>query len=132
MRQCGCSWRSRDCTVCAWLVTTLITWLDVYPAPAMQASFQNRRARSKPHGVDLHVETETALATSTGEQADSIGNQPRVAEVVDEAIRLLVEAVAARVVVEPRDSFEHLVDSKTAVDEIVLDFLAKEVVGETQ
>ena len=58
----------------------------------------------EPEGIDAHVEPETAFAAAAGVEAHVVGDQPHVAEVLRDAVGLLVEAAPARITQLARDT----------------------------
>src|SRR4051812_46201584 len=69
-----------------------------------------RLTRSKPEGRDLHGETEIAFALPAGIKRHDVGELPGVGKVLNDAVRLLVEATLACVVLQANARLEDLVD----------------------
>ncbi len=81
-------------------------------------------------GVDADVEAEAAFAALAAVKGDDVFEGPSVADVVADAVGLLVEALRAGVVAEVDQAFEDLVEAVRAAEEVVVEMAAEEVAGE--
>src|ERR1017187_4465136 len=88
--------------------------------------------RLEAEGLDLHVEPEVALAARAGIEADDVGHAPRVSEILDETVGLLVETARPRIVAQAGQRVEAFVEMRPAVDMVVLDLMAEKIIGESQ